>query len=49
MVEWLSNALDMRFYYWTGLSWLILLPTYIIGEMGSWRKAKWGQAFMALP
>lgn len=31
MVEWLSNALDMRFYYWTGLSWLILLPTYIIG------------------
>jgi hypothetical protein len=21
----------MRFYYWTGLSWLILLPTYIVG------------------
>lgn len=31
MVDWLSSAFDMRFYYWTGLSWLILFPVYLIG------------------
>jgi hypothetical protein len=44
MVEWLSNTLDMRFYYWTGLSWLFLLPVYIVGAglitLLWWRLAK---------
>jgi hypothetical protein len=31
MIEWLSNTLDLRFYYWTGLNWIILLPTYLVG------------------
>lgn len=31
MIEWLSNTFDLRFYYWTGLNWIILFPTYVIG------------------
>lgn len=31
MIEWIQHWDEMRFYYWSGLSWLILLPVYLIG------------------
>lgn len=44
MIEWLSNTFDLRFYYWTGLNWIILFPTYLIGAgllaLLWWRLAK---------
>jgi hypothetical protein len=31
MMQWLSETFGMRFYYWTGLNWIILFPVYLIG------------------
>jgi len=31
MIEWIQHWDEMRFYYWSGLSWLVLLPVYAGG------------------
>ncbi|MEX0958667.1 MAG: hypothetical protein WDZ63_05215 [Burkholderiales bacterium] len=31
MMNLLSETFGMRFYYWTGLNWIILFPLYVIG------------------
>ena len=44
MMHWLSETFGMRFYYWTGLNWIILFPVYVIGlaliALLWWRLAK---------
>ena len=44
MIDWIQHWDQMRFYYWSGLNWLILLPVYIVGAglitLLWWRLAK---------
>lgn len=33
MIEWIEHWDEMRFYYWSGLSWIMILPVYVAGVL----------------
>lgn len=53
MIEWIQHWDEMRFYYWSGLSWIMILPVYVagvllLGLLWWWLAKVWKKAWIVI-